>query len=111
MCDRYFLFTDCVNRISAFTSGVNTARSFTSPVKSQRLRKKRQKKGVPLGTGQTGSVLFLPFPTIVAAAMLNFRVRHGYGCVHRAIAARLSAEPSKPHMNLSHTSSVKSSTY
>ena len=70
-----------------------------------------KKKGVPLGTGQTGSVLFLPFPTIVAAAMLNFRVRHGYGCVHRAIAARLSAEPSKPHMNLSHTSSVKSSTY
>ena len=34
-----------------------------------------------------GSALFSPMGATFAAAVLNFRVRDGNGCAHRAIAA------------------------
>ena len=43
-----------------------------------------------------GSLLLSRLHTIVAVMMLNFRVRDGNGCVHHAIAARSSRDPSKP---------------
>ena len=43
-----------------------------------------------------GSLLLSHLHTIVAVMMLNFRVRDGNGCVHHAIAARSSRDPSKP---------------
>ena len=43
-----------------------------------------------------GSLLLSRLHTIVAVMMLNFRVRDGNGCVHHAIAARSSRNPSKP---------------
>ena len=43
-----------------------------------------------------GSLLLSRLRTIVAVMMLNFRVRDGNGCVHHAIAARSSRDPSKP---------------
>ena len=42
------------------------------------------------------SLLLSRLHTIVAVMMLNFRVRDGNGCVHHAIAARSSRDPSKP---------------
>lgn len=56
----------------------------------------------------TGSVLLSPFLTIVDAVMLNFRVRHGYGCLHHAIATGSQDLPWKPHTI---SSLVKSSAY
>ena len=43
-----------------------------------------------------GSLLLSRLHTIVAVMILNFRVRDGNGCVHHAIAARSSRDPSKP---------------
>ena len=51
------------------------------------------KEGIKKGPG---SLLLSRLHTIVAVMMLNFRVRDGNGCVHHAIAARSSRDPSKP---------------
>ena len=56
------------------------------------MEKKRIKKGKEteeLNLPEwTGSVLLSQLPTIFAAMMLNFCVRHGYRCVHHAFATR-----------------------
>ena len=54
----------------------------------------------------TGSVLLSPLLTIVDAVMLNFRVRHGNGCLHHAIATGsqdtgVSITPSLPDLRIS----------
>ena len=46
----------------------------------------------------TGSVLLSQLPTIFAAMMLNFCVRHGYRCVHHAFATR-SSEHERSKLN------------
>ena len=55
-------------------------------------------KSPPVGRHKKGpgSLLLSRLHTIVAVMMLNFRVRDGNGCVHHAIAARSSRDPSKP---------------
>ena len=57
------------------------------------------KKSPPTGRHKQkgpSSLLLSRLHTIVAVMMLNFRVRDGNGCVHHAIAARSSRDPSKP---------------
>ena len=59
----------------------------------QSTKKALLKEGIKKGPG---SLLLSRLHTIVAVMMLNFRVRDGNGCVHHAIAARSSRDPSKP---------------
>ena len=59
----------------------------------QSAKKALLKEGIKKGPG---SLLLSRLHTIVAVMMLNFRVRDGNGCVHHAIAARSSRDPSKP---------------
>ena len=62
-------------------------------------RSPEQQKSPPGGRHKKkgpGSLLLSRLHTIVAVMMLNFRVRDGNGCVHHAIAARSSRDPSKP---------------
>ena len=57
----------------------------------------------------TGSVLFSQLPTIFAAVMLNFCVRHGYRCFHHAFTTRsLRARTLKTEQPLSSTSAKPS---
>ena len=59
----------------------------------QSIKKDLLAEGIKKGPG---SLLLSRLHTIVAVMMLNFRVRDGNGCVHHAIAARSSRDPSKP---------------
>ena len=59
----------------------------------QDIKKALHVEGIKKGPG---SLLLSRLHTIVAVMMLNFRVRDGNGCVHHAIAARSSRDPSKP---------------
>ena len=82
-------FITCISCFFAYTNDFCTDNMNCSPEHKKALLSEGIKKG-------PGSLLLSRLHTIVAVMMLNFRVRDGNGCVHHAIAARSSRDPSKP---------------
>lgn len=70
----------------------------------------QKKKRSSLFFPSPGRLLFLPFRTIFAVAMLNFCVRYGYRCSHCPVSTRLLFNHSKlNNASLLHLTSLGSS--
>ena len=92
----YFLIFYLYGVLSpAYRTSVHVRMIFVSAMQTflQDMKKALLTEGIKKGPG---SLLLSRLHTIVAVMMLNFRVRDGNGCVHHAIAARSSRDPSKP---------------